>query len=337
MSSVVSLVLFLAGGLVLAWVILVVRTARIIGGPRRRTYASAVSRGLPGDPGELPRPWRFTAWTYSNGAEIPWTTAVWTVEGKDPSGPVVIFSHGWGESKQAVLSRLGVLGPRCSRIVAWDLPGHGESSRGRSPLGTGEWQTLSDLVEVAQGESLAERRAAGEKLDAEREDEADWNEHFDTAPERGAPGVVLHGFSLGGGVSLETAQWLKRRVAGVIAEAPYRLPWTPAGRVMRARGFPTRGVLMPAMRLLGLSRGGPGWRGFDRAEVARDVKCPLLVVHGSLDSICPIEDGRAIAAAAKRGRLESIEGANHNDLWTTQAAATAGAIGAFLDELRGRA
>jgi pimeloyl-ACP methyl ester carboxylesterase len=337
MSAALSLVLFLAGGLAVAWAIVAARTAWIIGHPPRRTYAWAVSRGLPGDPSELPKPWRFMEWTYSNGAEIPSTTAVWTIEGEDPAGPVVIFSHGWGESKQAVLSRLSVLGPRCSKVIAWDLPGHGESSRGGSPLGTKEWQALQDLIEDAQGESLSERRATGKRLEQDLEDEADWDEHLRKPATPHAPRVILHGFSLGGGVCLETAEWVKGRVAAVIVEAPYRLPWTPAASVMRTRGFPTRGILLVATRLLGLGRSGPSWSGFDRANIAQAVTCPVLVVHGSADAICPIEDGRAIAAAAKRGRLEVIEGADHNDLWTTHAEATGRAIGAFLDELRGRA
>lgn len=334
MSAALSLVLFLAAGLAIAWAIVVARTAWIIGHPPRRTYAWAVSRGLPGDPSEMPKPRRFESWTYSSEGPRPWTTPVWTIEGDDPEGPVVIFSHGWGESKEAVLSRLDVLAPRCSKIVAWDLPGHGESTARASPLGTTEGEYLRQLTEYAQGEDTGEQRRRAAELESTLEDAADWDEFYGS-PKPGAPRVVLHGFSLGGGVGLCTAMVAGLRVAAVIAESPYRLPWTPAERVMRLRGMPTWCVLRPALWLLGLSR--ESFRGFDRTGVASLVMCPVLVVHGSIDEICPIEDGRAIAAAAKRGRLEVIEGADHNDLWTTHAEATGRVIGAFLDGLRDRA
>ncbi len=318
MSSVLSLILFLLAGLVLAWVGVVLLTMRMLTRPPRRGYANAVARGRPGDPSELPRPRRFEEWTYSNGAQIPWTTRVWTIEGDEPRGPVVIFSHGWGESRHAVLARVEALAPASARIVAWDLPGHGDSSRGRCTLGAGqEWIVLSDLLRRIQGEDLEARRARIEALDATQEDEADWDSALSSEASRHAPHVVLYGFSLGAGVSIVCARELRQRVAAVIAEAPYRLARTPAAAVMRARGLPSTWVLGPAMWMLGASLNyGPRWRGFDRAQEAEELKCPLLVVHGANDEICPPDDGRSIGAAAPLGRAEIIPGAGHNNLWT---------------------
>jgi len=102
----------------------------------------------------------------------------------------------------------------------------------------------------------------------------------------------------------------------IIAEAPYRLPKTPASRVMRQAGLPWAGVGPIAYLLLGLRTGaGALWRGFDRAEHAARLRSPLLVIHGDADAICPLEDGRAIAAAAPGGQLLIVEGGRHNDLW----------------------
>jgi pimeloyl-ACP methyl ester carboxylesterase len=182
----------------------------------------------------------------------------------------------------------------------WDLPGHGEAP-GRCSLGVDEADDLVALVE----------RVAGD-----------------------AP-VALYGWSLGAGMSIAAAA-RDGRVAGVIAEAPYRLAITPARNVMRMNGLPYRMNLPVAMGLVGLRLGvGVGWRGFDRADLASRLACPLLVVHGSTDEICPIVDGREIAGAAPRGEIVVIEGAGHNDLWSEPAFAAAcdGAIGRFLGRL----
>lgn len=254
-----------------------------------------VSRGLPGDPGELPVPRKFEEWDAGG-------TRAWTIEGDDPEGPIVVFCHGWGESRHAVLERVAAVAPACARMVAWDLPGHGESARRRSALGATEWAALAEVVGAAGLEGKV---------------------------------VVLQGFSLGAGVCIAAGARMGGSIAGVIAEAPYRQPWTPAERVMRLRGFPTAGVLGPAMWVLGrVVPGAGGWRGFDRAEAAGRLRCPLLVVHGSGDEVSPIEDGRAIAEAG-RGVMEVIEGAGHTDMWSAHGERTGLVVRSFLAGVRG--
>ncbi len=322
-------ILALGLALALAWLILV--TMRSLARPPRRTEAWAVARSRPADPSELPTPRRFETIDFKYNAME--SGPVWLIEGDDPAGPVVIFSHGWGESKIDVLQRIEALAPHCSRIIAWDLPGHGESPPGSSPLGTSEWNQLDDLVELAQGEDLDARSNEADKLMATLEDEADWDAFFDAPPKPGAPKVILYGYSLGAGVSIEVGADRPNRVAAVIAESPYRLAATPARNMLTLKRLPWRINLPPAMFLLGLSRHrGPRWTGFDRARIAQDLRCPLLVLHGDADEISPIEDGKRIAEAAGTGPLDdaspdsptrpssgaliTLPGATHFDLWT---------------------
>jgi pimeloyl-ACP methyl ester carboxylesterase len=75
-------------------------------------------------------------------------------------------------------------------------------------------------------------------------------------------------------------------------------------------------------------RVGTRWRGFDRAVLAARVKCPLVVLHGDLDAVCPVADGEAIAQAAARGKLVVVRGGGHLDLWS-EPAFTAQALGAL--------
>ena len=52
-------------------------------------------------------------------------------------------------------------------------------------------------------------------------------------------------------------------------------------------------------------------------------------MHGEVDEIVPIDEGRGIAEAAANGELCAIEDAGHNNLWTDEAIAgeCEGAIG----------
>jgi len=297
-----GLIELLAFGLALLWLLGVISTAWRLTHPNRRTYASMIRRGLPGDPSELPDSGRsFTKWNLkSRGLELP----VWEIEGDNPEGPVAVFTHGWGNSRYDSLQRLEPFLPRCSRIIAWDQPGHGDAP-GTCDLGVGEADDLAALL--AQIE---------------------------------APRVVLFGWSMGAGVSIACAAHNPNRIACVIAQAPYRIAYTPAKGVLSEAALPWRATLWPAFWLIGLVRrrtlGWAGnWANFDRASLAQDIRCPLLVLHGELDTVCPLEDGRDIADAAPDGRLVVLPGAPHNGLWANPEtkAALEREIGTFLDRV----
>jgi pimeloyl-ACP methyl ester carboxylesterase len=304
-----GLLILLGVGLVVGWAALVLYTAWVLTHPSRRTYGYAVARNLPGDPSELVlaeppvRGLAFASWTFrSRGRDLP----VWDVRGLDAGGPVVIVTHGWGESRVTMLPRLAAIAPVASRVLMWDCPGHGDAPAGFT-LGAREDEDLLALIEA-----LKIPGDAG-------------------AP---SPPLVLYGASLGGGLSIVAAADLVARpggppaVAAVIAEAPYRIPPVPARNVLRVRALPYRTNLRPAVGLIGLAVGrGLSWAlsptagGFDRAlHAARlPASVSLLVLHGASDPVCPVEDGRAIAAAAPNARLVELEGAGHNNLWVEPA------------------
>ena len=76
--------------------------------------------------------------------------------------------------------------------------------------------------------------------------------------------------------------------------------------------------ISPAIALLTL-RFGQRFRARDFDRAGFQFNAPLLLLHGSLDPICPIEDARDIVAAAPHARLIEIPGAGHNNLWTDPA------------------
>jgi pimeloyl-ACP methyl ester carboxylesterase len=292
---VTGLAMLLALGLAVAWVAGVVAVWWTLTRPSRRTAAWAVSRGLASDPGEMDmarygtgaRAW--TTWELRHdGARCP----VWELAGDAPGGPTAILTHGWNDSKLGGLVRLEPFLACCSRVLLWDMPGHGEAS-GRSDLGRSEGALLDELIARTTGP------------------------------------VVLMGWSMGGGVSLECASGAQAsRIIGVLCEAPYALPGTPARRVMRAQGLHAGalgglGLVGAALTLIGgrawQSPGGP----FDRTRWTTRVRCPLMIVHGTDDPVSPLADGRAIATAADRAGVRTLllelEGGRHNDLWITPA------------------
>lgn len=278
--------------------------------PPRKTYATAVARGRPGDPTECDPPREFRAFSFrapidrSRHAELP----AWEIEGGDRQGPVAVCTPGWGDSKIGALVRVNALSPVVSRIVAWDPSGAGEAP-GCSNLGTG-----------------ADVGALGALLET-------------LAPSLAGRPVLLYGWSLGAGVSIACAAEQGERpegppISGVIAEAPYRLAWTPAMHVLDLAGLPWRLNLPIAYGLLGLRLGvGVAWKGFDRVLYAQRLRCPILVVHGTEDDICPSRDGRSIAAAAGEGLFIDIDGAGHNNMWTEEPYRTQ-AEGAVRDFVR---
>ena len=290
-------------GLALAVIMSALAVVRRLRNPPRKTYSWAVARNKPGDPGELPNPRAFDAYTL-NLEIAPPTTPVWNIDGDDPRGPVVIYTPGWGDSRLGVLPRLTGLAPNASRIIAWDPPAHGEA-QSKCFLGTREDRILRQLIDHAHN----------------------------TYPDRP---VILYGASLGGGVSIVCAanQDCPPCVAGVISEAAYRFPWVPARNVIRMSNLPwaINGPLAFAYLAFRLRAGykfsrahrcsGGGVEGFDRAKHAAHLRVPLLLIHGDHDEVCPIEDSQvmhdAAHASGASAQLVVVNGGSHNDLWTNE-------------------
>lgn len=342
-----GLILLLAAGLAVFVFAVILYTFWLLTHPPRRTYSWAVSRGVPGDPAEVrtgatapaSTGFAFESWSFGPPPATPdQDLPVWDIRGANPAGPTVIVTHGWGDSRVTMLSRLPALASVASRVLMFDLPGHGEA-RGTCALGTREVELLVALIEHVSAPPQTTH----------------------ATPSLTPAQIVLYGFSLGAGVSIAAAARSApgsisgsggggAKIAGVIAEAPYRLPITPARNVLRMRALPYRWNLPIAIGLLGLRLGqGLSWFNarepqndeqpiaFDRAALARRLVCPLLVIHGERDEVCPPADGRSIAAAAP-GAASSfvlIEGAGHLDLWTEprSAQSAAEAIASFVTRL----
>lgn len=124
--------------------------------------------------------------------------------------------------------------------------------------------------------------------------------------------VVAAGLSLGGGVAIDLAS--RAPVAGLIGLATFTnlgdvvrkfVPFPPAALLLRG--------LFPSDRKIGR------------------VRCPILLVHGTRDSIVPHDLMPRLAAAARVPVTQlSIPGADHNDLFLVGRVRIAAALKEFL-------
>ncbi|HVZ94831.1 MAG TPA: alpha/beta hydrolase [Phycisphaerales bacterium] len=281
----------------------------------------------------------------------------------DSLAPIIIVTPGWGDSRVTMLGRVNELAKLASRVIVWDPPGHGEAP-GLCALGTREPEMITRLVEWACDnygarehlDSSHAQRGAPPLRNSPAEDENSAQASLVTGETGHAPPIVLFGFSLGAGASIVAAasdratgfrgsermpgsprgasQTVSRipqaapRIAAVIAEAPYRFPWTPARNVLRAIGLPHRVVLRAVFAVLGMRLGvGVTWGrahggvGFDRAKHAAGLRMPLLILHGEADEVCPVADSEAIVKAATHANgtnttLARIAGGTHLVLWS---------------------
>jgi fermentation-respiration switch protein FrsA (DUF1100 family) len=102
--------------------------------------------------------------------------------------------------------------------------------------------------------------------------------------------IIVHGRSLGGGPAAELAS--REPVAGLVLESTFTtaLSVSAWGRI-----FPF------------------DW--FRSARRLRDVRCPVLVIHGTADEVIPFAVGQRLYRAAREPKQALwVEGAGHDDL-----------------------
>lgn len=248
--------------------------------PSRETFAVALGKGLPTDPSEL----ELSAEEVTFHLPDKHITPGWIIKGDRPDGPTVLLLHGHGGSIYSSLRFAEHLVRYAGHVVVFDWPAHGGCSANWMTCGMRE---PSDAIAVLDG--LPQ-------------------------PLRDRP-VVLFGYSLGGQIAIKTAAEFPR-FAGVIVDGAYRRWDTPVRLRMKRWSMPR----VPIVQLVGGLFGLTGLiKGFDRAEYAKRIAVPMLLLHGTEDRICPIDEGRELAEAAPDARFVAIEGGWHNRLFDHDA------------------
>jgi fermentation-respiration switch protein FrsA (DUF1100 family) len=126
--------------------------------------------------------------------------------------------------------------------------------------------------------------------------------------------IVLRGESLGTGVATQMAVETPG-IRALVLESPF----TSAGDVAQKRYF-----FVPAKLLLKDE--------YDNLSKIRNIKTPLLIVHGVIDDVVPYKEGKTLFEAAnKPNQLVAILDAGHDDLYMHGAGPK---ILAFLEGLK---
>ncbi len=269
--------------------------------PKRLTYGVMLAHRRPTDPAELGFEAEERSFRFVDGTQSP----AWIVKGRRAGGPTIIVSHGLADSRYGSLIRLPALTPMASRVVLYDLRGHGDSTAKKTTLTAREPEDLMQVI----------------------------NEVDDGSP------VVLMGHSMGAGISMivaaheqERTDGHRCRVAGVICEGGYRWPMETIAGYLKERGWPVYPFLWLTGRhlsfWLGITR-----KSFDRVGYAQRLACPLLMINGDADTISPLASAREVTAAAARGTMVVIAGGTHGNLPTAFADQYASAIASFLETL----
>jgi fermentation-respiration switch protein FrsA (DUF1100 family) len=114
--------------------------------------------------------------------------------------------------------------------------------------------------------------------------------------------VAIHGRSLGGGVAVQLAASvspgalvLESTFTSIVALAKEHFPWLPAGWFLEHR--------------------------FMSRDFVGRLSCPLLVAHGSADSIIGVHHGRELAKMFQADEYIEVPRIDHNDMLLADAAA----------------
>jgi len=237
------------------------------------------------------------------------------------SGPSLVLLHGWSLSGAAFTELADHL-PGC-RLLFPDLPGHGNSP----PPAMATLPALADdletwLAAVAPGPVVLGGCPLGSKnamelpvrsaVPVERLLLIGTTPRFTAAVDwpHGLPEIQVRAL----------VRNLERRFEATLGDF-FALTFAPgeadALRLRAIRTFAVRAAGLPdpatAAALLGQLAEQ------DQRQRLPAIRCPALVLHGSLDRVTPAAAGRALAAALPHGSLHEFAGLGHAPFWTRPA------------------
>ena len=268
---------------------------RAIRRPVTKGYAWCLANGWPAEPGDLGVAGEEVTMQLTQGS----STVGYVLDGRDPDGPLVVLAHGHSASRHYSLGMAGPVVEAASRVVLFDMPGHGDADRAACTLGVREPADIHRIVE-----------------------------QFDD----GTRPVVLFGSSMGGFSALGTvARFARGRVAGLVLLGVFRYGHEPIAGTMRSKGYPVWPFLPLVTAWHHLTTRGEV---HDRVEDAQKVDCPTLLLHFEVDPLCPLASAEAIAEAIPESTLHVFPGEGHTEAWRSEPEAYAAQITAFLGRFR---
>ncbi|MGB7160367.1 MAG: alpha/beta hydrolase [Tepidisphaeraceae bacterium] len=145
--------------------------------------------------------------------------------------------------------------------------------------------------------------------------QAVWS-HVVARPDVDQTRIVPMGWSLGAAAAIELAS--TKPVAGLVTCSAFTSVFDMAKTLLPF--FPTSLLLRHR---------------FENERKLAEVRCPILILHGTHDSIIPFEMSKRLAAVAgERATYLPIDGADHNDLFDVGGPGMFETIGRFVDAMK---
>ncbi|WP_420627175.1 alpha/beta hydrolase [Candidatus Leptofilum sp.] len=254
-------------------------------------------------PSQTPADFGLTAETVQFTAADGVTIAAWFVPPpEDGSGAVLIYAHGFGGNRGALLVQAAAMHQAGYGALLVDLRNHGESGDAISTWGLAE---ANDLI-AAFG-------------------------YLQTHPEVDSARIGLVGKSMGGAAAALAAAQLPD-LAVLVLESTYASLEENMVNIMpsiaRAPGF-----LAPTVFSRINAATDEPLTEIRTADIVPNLAMPLLIMHGEQDRIVPVAQGRTIFAAANEPKqLHTIPGAGHLNIFTVDPDTFTAQMQAFLAE-----
>jgi len=231
--------------------------------------------------------------------------------GPIPTGRTVLLLHGFAETSSALeRRRMAALSRHGWNVAALDSRGYGQSD---GPYATFGGRESSDV------------RA--------------WLDRLAECVARSGPPAgfrpALWGRSMGAQIALRTAVE-DARVVALVLESPLVDLVAAVALALQKRRFPMSGllaglILRRASKLAGMPLDRPR-----PTDLAPRVTCPVLILHGSDDTLVPAAAARRLAAAFSKPPVwVDVPGAGHSDVVDTGGEPLLDQVAAFLGKAAG--
>lgn len=234
-------------------------------------------------------------------------------------GPVVFLSHGIGGFVETWDAQFEALGKNF-RLVAWDMPGHGQSGFGDQPYDPDKFAALGWRVLDALGidKAVLVGHSMGGAISLRMSD---------LAPGR-TSGLVLNAAAsmgmesplvfrlfcvplLGEILSRPGKNGLKQQIKACYAE-PERVSSRLQDLILRYSSRPgAQGAFLKTLRRMTNTGGqNAAMVRFSHALLSR-LGCPLLIIHGRDDKVIPVRHSEAIMSSVMQAQARFLDACGH--------------------------
>ncbi len=275
---------FLLGSLVFAFLAVIEYGAwALVAPPRPRNGDDAGDPPMTADIESTTRPEPISA-PARDGVRL---AGLWHPATGEPTGRTVLLLHGFAEASATLQAmRVGTLNHTGWNAAALDLRAYGKSGGSFASFGGREADDVMAWINV-----LTDRLGASQPLHA-----------------------VLWGRSMGAAIAIRAAA-IDKRVQALILESPMvdldeaMAVWFRKRRVPMPRLL-ARLATRRASQIAGVSLSRPR-----PIDLAPQVRCPVLIVHGSDDTLIPGLEAKCLAAAFPAPpQFIEVPGAGHADV-----------------------